>query len=217
MRSWVAVVLSASVTGCVMYKDHGSTHGSDEQDGQVQVDWLVGSAGCDASEITTIEVTVGTDTEDFACGDGTATLTAPVGTYDVQLQGLDADGIARYGGDGGSVTVYSDQTSTVPTVVLSSLPATLTTIWYFQNAHLCGANGVSDVEINLFDADDTLKGTITSACDDGTATLTDLEAGAYALLALGRDATGQEIYSGTSQITLLRGDDAQIEVQLIAE
>jgi len=219
MRSWVAVVLCASVTGCVVYKDPGSTHGgpSGDGDGQVQVNWLVGSAGCDSAEVATVEVTIGTDTEDFACGDGTATLTVPSGSYDVALQGLDADGVARYAGDGGVVDVYGGQTSTVPTVVMSALPATLTTIWYFKNSHLCAANGVSDVEINVFDAEDVLKGTATVACDDGTATLTDLEAGGYAVLALGRDAAGQEIYSGSKQIDLARGDDAQIEIPLVAE
>jgi len=226
MHSWVAqretalgalaLVLCTSVTGCVMYKDHG-THGAPGADGQVQVDWLVGSAGCEASEVTTVAVTIGPDTEEFPCDDGGATLTVPAGTYDVQLQGLDVDNIARYGGDGGVVVVDGDQTTTVPTVVLSSLPASIRVDWYFENAHLCSANGVSDVEVTLFDANDVVQGTSTAPCDDSTVTLTDIEAGGYAVLALGRDADGQEVYSGESQINLLRGDDAKIEITLAAE
>ena len=215
MRSSVVAVLFAFGTGCVVRHDDGSQDGP--QDGQVEVNWLVGSAGCEASGVTAVEVTLGSSSQTFDCEADGGVLTVPSGTYDVVLQGLDAESVPRYGGDGGTVTVYGGQTTSVPTVVLSSLPASLTVNWRFDNGYLCASNDVQDVEVNLFDEHDVLQGTIQTPCDDGVATLSDMEAGDYDLLVLGRDETGHQNWSARQPVSLLQGDEASVSVSLVAE
>jgi hypothetical protein len=221
MRSWVAVAVCASLTGCVVVKDGNDTGTSGSSEGSVQLDWRVGSAGCDASGVATVEVTIGSAVDQFTCGDQTGTMSVPAGTWEVTMRGLDADGVARYGADAGSVTVYGGQTTSVPTVLLSALPATLDVTWYFQNAHLCSANGVESVEIDLLDTDDTLQAQLVAPCDDAGASIADVEAGDYVVLLLGLDSSGIATYHGgfgsaVQPLGLERGDEVAVDIELQA-
>ncbi|MEQ1567086.1 MAG: hypothetical protein ABMA64_15715 [Myxococcota bacterium] len=216
MRAWVGTVVLAMATGCVVYKGSDDT-GVFQTDGEIQLTWQVGSTGCEGSEVDTVQVDLGGFVDSFACADGGATMSAPAGTYTLSLAGLDAGGVARYGGDGGTVTVVGGQTYAAPTVVLSALPATISATWRFDNGALCSSNGVQDVDANLFDADDTLQASMTVPCDSAMLTLEDVEAGDYVLLLLGRDVGGTVVYSGEGQVGVERGDMVTVDVVLAPE
>jgi hypothetical protein len=216
MRSWVVGVACASAAGCVVYKG-GDDTGTVPQLGQLDLTWQVGSLGCESAGVTSVEVDLGgTVIDSFACANEAASISVDAGTYTLTLRGLDVDGVARYSGDGGTVTVYGGQTSAAPTVLLSALPATINTTWYFENGRLCSANGVNEVELNLFDEDDTLQASMTSPCDAGELLLEDIEAGTYVLLLFGLDEAGVELYNGTAQIAVERGDDLAVDVMLVS-
>lgn len=213
MRTLLLGSIVVSATGCVVYKG-GGTSGPVPGNGQVQITWQVGSAGCDASGVTDVEVDVDGSVDLFSCNDGGATVTASTGTHDITLRGLDVDGVPRFEGSAGAVTVYGGEVSAVPTVVLSALPATVDTTWYFEDGHLCSANGVQDVEADLFDENDALQATLTVPCDEGMLTLEAVEAGTYVLILFGRDPSGTVTYSGESQLSVERGDRIGVDVML---
>lgn len=228
MRSWMLAVACAWMGGCIVYKDSndsdwhsGSTWSSSTtpapREGQVEVSWQVGAQGCEAAGVETIEVDLDGYTTAFACADEAATVSVRQGRYRLILRGLDADGVARYEGDGGQVRVHNNQVTAAPTVVLSALPVTIEASWFFDNGRLCSQNGVSEIEANLFDSEDVLKGTQSVPCDVGVLAFEEVEADAYALLLLGRDGGGAVRYSGEGQIDAERGDRLDLEIVLLPE
>lgn len=229
MRSWALLVVFVAVTGCVVYRDDfddssWSSSGSStttppppSAEGQVAVSWRVGSAGCEAAGVETVEVDLDGFVEAFPCADESATFDAPSGRHPLTIRGLDAAGVARYAGDGGPVKVRRGEVTTASTVVLSGLPAQIGATWYFENGRLCAANGVGDVEVDLFDIDDTLVATATVACDTASAHLEDVEAGQYVLVVLGRDGDGEVVYSGDTLVDAGRGDTVDLDVVLVSE
>ncbi|MEQ1568764.1 MAG: hypothetical protein ABMA64_24205 [Myxococcota bacterium] len=229
MRLWALAVIGSS--GCVVYRSADSTWSSTSSSsstwtdpapsagphGEVEVSWQVGAGGCEAAGVDTVEVDLDGRVDAFPCADGGAVVEAETGKYDLVLRGIDVDGVARYGGWGGKVRVNRGEVTEVPTIVLAALPATVTATWYFDNGHLCAANGVTEVEANLFDEDDTLHATASSPCDDGTLTLDDVQTGPYVLLLLGRDASGDVTYSAQQQLSVLGGDAIGLDIMLLAE
>jgi hypothetical protein len=222
MRSW-AVLVACTMVGCVVYRqdDSGSSTWSSStgapREGQVEVSWRVGSAGCEAAGVETVEVELGETGWSFDCADEGATMSLPEGGHPLVLRGLDADGVARYEGDGGRVRVRAGRTQSVPTVLLSALPARVAATWFFENGHLCSQNGVDQVEVTLFDDGDAIERSESVPCEEGTLEFEELEAGGYALLLLGRDSEGEVLYSGESQLEAGRGDQLSVEIVLIPE
>lgn len=207
------LAILAGLTACVVESKDGTT---ELEDGTIVVAWEVGASGCEAAGVTQVRVTVGDEADaTFACADGTASFEVPPDHYDVHLDGLDAQGAVRYGGDT-TVTVGAGMTVDAPTVVLSALPADLTVTWYFENGRLCSANGVEDVELTVFE-DDFVVDTVTAACDDGTASLEGLVAGTYDVTLFGRDAGGVSLFSGTETVDLGKGDAVVMEIQLVED
>jgi hypothetical protein len=234
MRSWAMAAAVAAWTqaiGCVIYKDDAewitggdesstwtssTTPGTDPgpADGRLEVDWQLGSSGCEAAGIATVEVAVGGMAWAFACTDGTAVVDVPAGRHELVLTGIDADGAPRYSGDGGRVRVRAGQLSTAPTVVLSALPASLSASWFFDDGHLCAANGVDLVEANLFDENDVVQASAEVECDVGVLSFDEVEPGAYVLLLLGRDEDGAVSYSAELQLAVQPGDQLGFDLML---
>lgn len=181
-------------------------------DGALTVPWQVGAGGCLASGVEEVVVEVGEASASAPCADGQLTLEVPPGDQVVDLWGLDASGIARYSGQT-TATLREGESITVPTVILGALPATLDVTWYFENGRLCGGNGVVDVEIVIFE-DDFVVDTLLTPCDDGIERMRDLLAGDYTVSVLGRDAGGAVTFSGSTPVTLDKGDLGLVEVQL---
>ncbi len=115
MRLW-STMLVVWMSSCVVYTDDlntkagwgdsdSSTWAPASQEGQLEVDWLLGSSSCEEAQIASIEIDLGGTSQLFDCAEGSALATAPTGQHDLILRGLDADGIARYEGDGGRIRI----------------------------------------------------------------------------------------------------------------
>ncbi|MEQ1504427.1 MAG: hypothetical protein ABMB14_19455 [Myxococcota bacterium] len=215
MRSWIGLVVVAGwTTGCVVVHDDPTNEATI---GSVDVSWQVGPQGCEAAGVTDIAVDIGGVGGSFACDDEAASIDVPAGSYDLVLRGLDGQGIARYEGIETGIHVTGGQVTSVPTVVLSALPADVTVNWYFENGRLCSANEVDEVEATLFDLDDFATEPVTAPCDSSVLTIEDVQPGAYTLALLGRNAGGQLTWSGETEVTLDKGDSKTVEVQLVQQ
>lgn len=211
MLSWVNVFVFAA--GCVVVKEPQTTGGSTT--GEVDVSWQVGSAGCEASGVTDIEVSVGGVGGVYDCLAESAVLTVPAGSFAIAIEGLDAGGIPRYSGES-TVTVIGGQRVNVPTVLLGALPASVTASWYFENGRLCSQNGVDQIDVTIFE-DEFIVDSSVAPCDSGQLTIDNVQTGSYIISLLGRDAGGAAIYLGDSQITLEKGDSEYVEVMLVEQ
>lgn len=199
----------AVLTGCVITPDETTL--TVVADGTLVVAWQVGASGCEAAGVTQVDVTVdGEAMGTFPCDAASASFEVRPGQRQLLLDGIDAQGAVRYGGET-TVSVGSGETVNAPTVVLGALPAELTVTWFFDNGRLCGANGVEDVEVTVFE-DDYVVDSLITPCDDGAATIESLVAGTYDvnLLATG----GDRRFSGTETIDLGKGDAVIAEIQL---
>ena len=186
--------------------------------GDIKVSWQVGTSSCAEAEVTSIAVFVDDEDEasEFGCGDPSGTISSiDPGGHNLELYGRDKDDNNRYFGETG-VTVKSDQTTTVPTVQLSALPATLTTTWYFENGRMCGHNGVETVDISLFE-DEYLIDSAEADCAEGLHVLEDIKAGSYDVSVLGRDSQGVVTFVGETPVDLDKGDNLEVEVELSAK
>jgi len=181
-------------------------------DGSVEVAWQVGASGCELSGVSEVVVEVADRSASAACTDGSLMLDVPAGDHTVALWGLDDGGVARYEG-ATRADVRAGEAVTLPTVVMGALPATIDVTWYFENGRLCGGNGVTDVEIVLFD-DDFIVETLATTCDDGIERLPDVLAGNYTVSVLARDAEGAVQFSGSTDARVDKGDLAFVEVML---
>jgi hypothetical protein len=189
--------------------------------GTITVGWRIGSAGCEASGITTVKVQVTgatlttAATTSYQCSTGEAEIQNLVpGTYNLTLYGQDAQGNNRFGGTSTGVQVRSEGNTDVGTVQMTALPASLTVTWFFHNSRMCAANDVHAVTVTLFDAQDYEQGAADAACEDGEAELTPIEAGTYVVDVVAKNDTNDILFTGQSNITLDRGDQAMVEVEL---
>lgn len=218
MRVWLVGALAAA-TGCVVVGPlPGTTEtGVDSVDGQVRVTWRIGTSTCEAAGITEVEIQIGTRSERFACPDLAGTVTVPAGVYGLDAVGYDAEGLPRYGASADDVAVYEGQATTIPTLVLSSLPANVSATWYFDNGRLCGVNGVETVDLSLFDLADNLKAELQAPCDDGAAFVGQVEAGDYVLVLYGLDLEGTATWRGQVPASVTRGESVVLDVELAPE
>jgi hypothetical protein len=176
-------------TGCVVVKEPETV---EPGTGEVEVSWQVASSGCEASGVTEVAVEIG--------GVG--------GSYDCA--------VARYGGESAAVTVIGGQTTRVPTVVMGALPASITASWSFDNGMLCAQNGVEQIDMIVYD-NDFIEDESVAPCDSGELTIADIRAGEFVISLLGRDANQQVVYSGEAQVSLEKGDNEIVHVQLVPQ
>jgi len=221
--------VAVASSGCVVYADgsEGSSSSSStdwtQEDvgphakGQIDATWQVGADGCEAAGVETVEIVHrGVSLGSFPCADGEAVVDAPPDRGVLELTGSDADGVVRYAGEVGRVRVYAGQTTTAPTVLLEPLPATVAVTWYFENGHLCSANGIQEVEIDLFDANDVVQHQGTTSCDDGRFSFDGVEPGTWSLLLLGRTGHGDAAWRASADLELQGGDSVREDLMLSA-
>lgn len=214
MRTSVFAVL---LGGCVI--DPSLTPNPDDEpvsgEGIVEVTWAVGSAGCDAAGVSDVQVLIGPLDETARCTDGSMRLQLPPDDYELVAIGLDVDGIARFQATDRSVSVFENETTIVPTLRLSAIPAKLSLFWRFDNGSLCAANGVSEIDIALFDNEQIINDfPVVVDCGPGLTEFDDIPAGTYDVSMFGLDPEGTAIFEATDEITLLRGEAASFELEL---
>ncbi|MEZ4235496.1 MAG: hypothetical protein R3F59_04900 [Myxococcota bacterium] len=216
--SRLAVSVVALLSACVVNPNGG---GTDDPilPGTVEVSWQVGPSGCDAAGVSSIEIDVDGITSSFACADLRGSMSVPAGRHDVAMYGLDADGVARYAGEALNVTVRSEQTVQVPTVILSALPAELYVSWYFDNGKLCSSaenNGVTDIEAILYQ-DDFVESSVSASCDEGELLIEDVRPGTYTLSLIGRNDAQGITHQGEAVLEVEKGDQLSVDVELVTQ
>lgn len=214
------MALATLVTGCVIDGPglgDPDTTGQPPGDGIVEVSWIVGSSGCALAQVTDIQLTIGTYENTYPCDNGSTRVQLPAGDYSLVATGLDADGVARFEATEELVSIFEDETTILPTLRLSALPASLTLFWRFENGSLCGANGVDSIDVALFDNEQLVDPfPIVVDCDPGEADFDDIAAGSYVVSLLGQDESGVAIFDARKEIELYRGETLAEELVLTA-
>jgi len=215
----LGLVAATLMAGCVV-----NAPGSDTDDGRtmeplgdgvVEVSWLVGASGCEANGITVVEIAIGDTVSEVACDIGTTRLQVEEGDYTLVATGLDADGIARFEAMEALVSVFADETTQLPTLVLSALPADLTLYWSF-GGKLCGRAGVDNVQVAIFDNEELIAPFPQVVdCDPGVATFEGISAGTYSVALRGLDENDQAIFEAVEDIELFRGELAEFDFLLL--
>jgi hypothetical protein len=210
-RILLGVGLAVSLSGC----------GEDVEplgDGSLALSWQISPHGCESAGVEEVEVRLENAhrnyDERFACEAGQAELTqlAPA-NYKLSIVGIDVNGLATFGADTEKVEVRAEERVDAPHVRLSARPASLEVSWRFDNGKVCGANGVAEVEVALFDEAFYELDRQTFSCDAGVGQLEDIVAGEYLVEAVAESEDGG-VYEGMSDVTLKRGDEAEIDVEL---
>ena len=195
--------------------------GEDLPTGNLTVNWLVGTSGCEQLGVATVAVLLeggelsGTNVRTFQCGETSATITAlPAGIYDLTFRGRDSAGVDRFQGVYRNAEVRSGGTTTVPTVRLTALPATIDVTWYFDNGRMCAHNGIDVIGITVFEDEyEVLTGQ--ADCALGVMTIDDVPANSYIIDVVARDSAGIIQFNGQEEIEVDRGDVSQLEVRLL--
>lgn len=184
--------------------------------GELELTWQVSPRGCADANVTSVEVTAAgpeTRTEIYECARGEARLMdLTAGTYTVTVEGLDAQGVARFTSPDTRVTVHPDLTASNPHARLVAKPAEAHVAWRFEDGRVCGAHGVESLSIAAFDKFDYEVAVVEARCDEAGAVIADILAGTYLIQVSGRGNDG--LWLGQSTIALERGEAASVDVVL---
>lgn len=212
MARFGAFVAAAVLAGCV--RSSGTDPGFSAP-GDLELTWRIGTSSCAEQELETVAVLLdGIEVATFPCEPGGGVVERlDARSYDLALMASDRRGADRYGAELGTIAVQSGVASSVPTALLSALPASVMVTWYFENGRLCDTNGVESVDLTLFD-DGYLLLTETADCSGGAHDLVGIEAGSFEVNAMGRDSAGVALFNGVADVVVDMGDLAVVEVML---
>lgn len=203
-----------------------SCGGDDDDDTSLNVAWSFESGDCATSGVQTVRVTWGpqggaTQSVDFACQDGVGLLgdTGGGGTFVVNAQGLDADGVARTESYGASITVGAGGTLGMPLdITLYPMKSDVTVSWSFSDGQTCPPGVTLPYFVTLYvppapggELTEAVA-TVQQSCVTGQASLTDVTPGDHVLEVDSRAVT--PAVRATMDLTLEPGVDLQVEVQL---
>ena len=208
----------------------GAGCGSDP--GAIAVRWSVGLSGtCTDAGITTVRITLNEEggstlgpfeasCEAGRSAEGFKISDVDVGSYSIDLAGLDADGAVIYTGrSSGRTNVSEGKTATPAAIVMSPAPAQLTIQWKFANGLGCAVqDGVpTDVQVTLFKSN-SLETTESADCVDSQVVIGDLEADTdYDVQVTAVDRSGTPLYRFDQlDIALADGEQMTILGDLIA-
>lgn len=146
------------------------------------------------------------------CAQGVITLKdVDYGAYTLKLEGLSQALEPRYLAQPSDVIVIQPEaTRRLDALVLTPKPSTLDVIWRFEDGALCGAHGVDEVEVMLFDQAGYMLSSAQRECALGHARFEGLKAGAYsALVRAGEGGAG-----GMVEVELEVAKQKGVEVML---
>jgi hypothetical protein len=97
-------------------------------------------------------------------------------------------------------------------VRLTAKPASVEAAWRFDNGRVCGANGVSRVEVAVYDQAFYEIAREQFSCNQGSGVIEGIAAGDFIVEAVGEG--DEAVFRGVAETTLKRGDHAKVEVEL---
>ncbi len=185
--------------------------------GSLSLNWQVSPEGCADAGVQDVEVRLQnahrTYSQSYTCTDGEAIVEGiSPANYKLTVLGLDAGGHETFTSTPRTVTIGAEKLNQTDPVRLTAKPADVEVAWRFGNGKVCGANGVSTVEVALYDHADYEMARQQFSCDKGSGLVEGIIAGDYIVEAVaeGNDAT----YRGVSETTLKRGDHGIVDVAL---
>lgn len=189
-------------------------------EGSLALNWQVSPAGCAEAGVDNVEVRLDNAhrsyADSYACTDGEAIVEGiSSGNYELTVVGLDESERETFSSKSRVVTIGAEKLNETSMVRLTAKPADVEVAWRFANGRVCGANGVSRVEVALYDQAFYELARQRFDCDSGSGVIEDLIAGDYIVeaVAAGDEAT----YRGVSETKLKRGDHGLVDVELERE
>lgn len=191
--------------------------GDDDGAGPFGVAWTFESGDCASNGVETVSVEVlengsVVDSGEFACTDGRGDLSElPGGTYSVEAEGVDADGVARAETFGISTT-FSDN-GRFGDLEFTLFPKSVDVVATWNG---CPGAVILPYFITIYNppanAGDPLTDevqTVQEGCGSGEATLTNVPPGEY-VIELDSRAVTPAVYS-TQELTVVAGEDTTVD------
>ena len=185
-------------------------------DGALDIRWEVSPRGCATVGVPNVEISLSgpeARTEIFDCEVGRATIEdLTPGNYLFVIEGIDETGQGTFHDTPQRLTVQPDVITALDPVRLTAKPATIGVEWRFDDGRVCGANGVSEIEVIIFDRLDYEIARDIFDCNLGGGGLRGITAGTYVVEAVGLSA--DQTYRGLATTKVDRGDEGSVEVIL---
>ena len=212
---WAALTGLASACG-----------GGEEPPGALVATWAFDEGNCESNAVTTVRISWQEDggeaqTGDFVCEDGTAELgVIPEGgaTYQVNAEGLDAEGVARVESFGQSVTYHQSAGGPVD-ITLHPKASDVVVSWQMQDGGTCPSGVVLPYFVSIYEPPAAAGGElgakvteVQESCSSGSATLMGVAPGDYVVEVDSRAVT--PAVRGTAPVTVVAGDNAQVAIDL---
>jgi hypothetical protein len=150
----------------------GCGSGSAPSPGMMEVSWVIGGSSCVDAAVSEIQVSLYTGglvytTVGAPCQSGSVTIpNLPEGVYAVQVDGYrGATTFPTYTGVVDGIAVRAGAITVAPKVELAEKPGGLDVTWKFENGELCGANGVDQVALTVWDTHSNRIHEETLPCD----------------------------------------------------
>ena len=190
--------------------------------GSVALEWAVSPRGCEEAGVMHVEAQLtrtsdtSTTTHRVACSQGTAIIDdLTVGDYQIALQGLDERDRPIFSAPSRELVVRPDTLERLEEPLrLSAMPSTLQVGWRFEDGRVCGAHGVEQIEVGVFDESDFEVARARFDCNQGWGQITPIPAGQYTAVIEALGDQDRVVWAGITEASLVRGGVGQAEAML---
>ena len=201
--------------------------GGSDGDTSLEVAWTFESGDCASNGVETVRVTWGpqggpTEDVEFSCAEGSGTLGnvgEGGGSYSIDAEGLDANGVAIVESYGASTT-FSGAAPGGHAIDITLHPKGVDVVvsWSITGGGVCPQGVILPYFITLYEPPATSGGELTEvvaetqeSCTTGQATLLNIAPGNYVIEVDSRAIT--PALRATAPVTVEAGQDAQVSLQ----
>ena len=194
-------------------------------EGTLSLTWEVLPGGCEDEGVERIEVSFepargANPAHVFDCDQQAATIDLIAGQYTLESRGLDARGRAVVEATPREVSVRDGYVTRLEAIVeLTAIPGSVEVEWQFEDGRVCGAHGVSQVELTVFDDASFQVARERFSCNDGAGVIDGLPQQSYLVLgrAIGSGGDVSTNFEGVVEVGVKRGSESQASLVLGVE
>ena len=191
-------------------------------EGAVSLSWEVLPGGCEQEGVEEIEISLEPTrgapvTNTFRCRADDASIDVLAGNYKLDVRGLDSRSRAVVGAPTREIAVSDGfVTELGKALELTALPGSVQIGWRFADGRVCGAHGVSEIELTVFDDASFQIARDRFTCNDGAGVVLDLPQQTYMILGRASGVDGQEVvrFEGTVEVGVKRGSETSASLVL---
>lgn len=191
-------------------------------EGAVSLSWEVLPGGCEQEGVEEIEIALeptrgASIINTFRCRADDTSIDVLAGNYKLDVRGLDSRGRAVVGAPTREITVSDGYITEIGKIIeLTALPGSVEVGWKFADGRVCGAHGVSEIEVTLFDDASFQVARDRFTCNDGAGVVLDLPQQSYTILgrAIGMDGAEMVQFEGTVEVAVKRGSESNASLVL---